>query len=292
MTRTPSTAFLVGVLVFQQIVGALTFPIAKYGLTHIEPFTFALYRYLISSAVLLMFVKMTNTKVPIERCDVWKIFGLGIIIIPFNQTFYLWGQSMTAAGHGSVLFATVPIWIVMAAMIHLKEKLSWRRGIGIVIAMIGVFAIVTGGAVEIGTEYLLGDLLILVAVIAWVYYTIIGKPLVQKYGAIRITAYALASGSLLYTPFGLYMAANFDHSLVPAAAWWSVLYVAIGTSVIAYVLWYWVLKYMEASRIAVFHNIQPVIASGVAFVWLGEPMGLSFLAGGAVALIGVIIAEL
>jgi len=292
MTRTHSTAFLIGVLLFQQVLGSLTFPVAKYGLAYIEPFTFALYRFVISSILLLIFVKLKRHAVPIEKSDIWKIIGLGIIIIPFNQTLYLWGQSLTAAGHGSVLFATVPIWIAFTAMIHLKERLSWRRGVGIVIAMGGVFVIVTGGAVEIGTEYLIGDLIILVAVIAWVYYTILGKPLVEKYGAVRITAYALGSGSLIYLPFGIYMASKFDHAAVPVAAWWSVVYVAIGVSVFAYILWYWVLKYMEASRIAVFHNIQPVIASGVAFIWLGEPMGLSFLAGGAVALVGVIVAEL
>jgi drug/metabolite transporter (DMT)-like permease len=78
---------------------------------------------------------------------------------------------------------------------------------------------------------------------------------------------------------------------VPLAAWGSVAYAGIGVSVVAYVLWYWVLKYFEASRVAVFHNIQPLIASGAAYIWLNEPLGLSFIVGGSIALAGVIIAE-
>ena len=67
---------------------------------------------------------------------------------------------------------------------------------------------------------------------------------------------------------------------------------AIGTSVIAYGLWYWALKYMDVSRMAVFHNIQPVVATIVAFFWLGEPLGIEFIVGGVIVLGGVILAEL
>lgn len=286
-----SQAYIVGVLIFQQLSGALAFPISKYGLAFIEPFTFAFFRFMISSLVLFLLVQLQKHKNKIEKSDYLKIIGLGAIIIPFNQTLYLWGQSMTAAGHGALLFATTPIWIFVAAMIHLKERPSIRRAIGIVVAIAGVFIIMTTGAVTIGTEYLWGDFIILIAVLAWAYYTILGKKLVQKYGAIRITAYALVSGSAMYFPFGLYRATGFDYSGIPVGAWLSVLYMAVGTSVITYVLWYWVLKYMEASRIAVYHNMQPLIAAVVAFVWLDEPIGWAFVVGGLVCLLGVIVAE-
>ncbi len=286
-----SAGFVVSVLLVQQLFGALTFPVAKFGLAHLEPFSFAFYRFVISSAVLLIMVKFKRHHHPIEKKDYWKIVGLGFLIIPFNQAMYLWGQSMTAAGHGALLFATVPIWIFLAAVIHLKEKLVLRRAIGIVVALAGVAVIMSGGAIRLGTDYLLGDAIILVAVLAWAYYTILGKDLARKYGALRVTAYALSSGSLIYFPFGIYRASQVNYALVPLSTWLSVVYVAIGTSVISYVLYYWVLKYFDASRIAVFHNLQPVIASAVALVWLGEPLGTTFFVGGAVALIGVIIAE-
>ena len=273
-------------------MGALTFPIAKFGLQFIEPFTFAFYRFGISSIVLLIVVRLMKHAIPIEKRDYWKIIGLGFLIIPFNQTTFLVGQSMTGAGHGSLLFATVPIWIFIGALIHLKEKAVLRRIVGIVVAMAGVVVVMATGAVEISTEYLWGDLLILVAVIAWAYYALMGKRLVMKYGAIRVTAYALISGSLLYFPFGLWTASRIDYSAIPVSAWLTVAYVALGVSVGAYVLWYWVLKYMEASRIAVFHNVQPLIAVAVAYVWLNEPLGLSFIVGGVIILAGMVIAEL
>ena len=290
-TKTHSVSIILSALFLQQTLGALAFPISKYGLAIVEPFTFAFYRFVISAVILTGIAVSRKYDVPIEKKDYLKIFGLGVIIIPFNQVAYLFGQSLTGAGHGALIFATTPIWIFIAAMFHLKEKLKFRRALGIAVAVIGVVVIMTGGAVKVGKEYLIGDLIILLAVLAWAYYTILGKPLVQKYGAFRVTAYALSSGTLLYLPFGFYAATKVDYAQVTLGGWLAVLYMAIGTSVFAYVLWYWVLKHMEVSRMAVFHNFQPVIASVVAFFWLGEPLGWPFVIGGMTVLAGVIVAE-
>ncbi|MFZ5981531.1 MAG: DMT family transporter [Candidatus Zixiibacteriota bacterium] len=286
-----SAGFLIGSALALQSVASLCYPIAKFGLEIIEPFTFAFYRYLISSAVLLAIVKIKKHKIPIERKDYKKVIFLGFLIIPFNQTLFLVGQSMTAAGHGAFLFSTTPVFIFILALIHLKEKLVWRRAIGIAMAVVGVMVIMLSGALEVSTEYLLGDLIIVVSVTAWAYYTIIGKNLVRKYGALRMTAYALASGSAMYFPLGMYRAYVFDYSGVTFAAWGSVLYMALGLSVFVYVLWYWLLKYMEASHIAVYHNIQPVIATVVAYLFLGETLTVPFLIGGLIVLAGVITSE-
>jgi len=159
------------------------------------------------------------------------------------------------------------------------------------LALAGVVVIMLSGSIEISTKYLWGDLIILVSVFAWAYYTILGKPLVQKYGAIRMTAYSLTVGTVLYFPFGLYRAMAYDYSKATPAAWGSVLYLALGMSVIVYVLWYWVLKRMEASRLAVYHNIQPVVATIIAWLVLGEQITSAFVLGGAIVLTGLILAE-
>jgi drug/metabolite transporter (DMT)-like permease len=279
---------------FQQILGALSFPISKYGLGIIPPFTFAFYRFIIAAVVLLIIARTQSDKPEITRNDRRRIWMLGFLIIPINQTFYLWGQSLTAAAHCAVLFATTPLWVFIFAIFLLKEKLSWRRTLGIVIGLIGALTIISSGAlvVGLGPEYLAGDLITLVSALAWALYTILSKPLAEKYGAIRVTAYSLAGGSVMYLPFGLYQAWRFDYSQGTFAAWLSVIYMAIGTSVAAYILWIWVLKHISASRLAVFSNFQPVIATAVAFVMLGERPELSFYAGGAIVLAGVLITEI
>ena len=66
---------------------------------------------------------------------------------------------------------------------------------------------------------------------------------------------------------------------------------ALGLSVFVYVLWYWLLKHLDASRIAIYHNIQPILASTVAYLFLGEVLSSAFLVGGAIVIFGVLIAE-
>jgi drug/metabolite transporter (DMT)-like permease len=274
-----------------QVVASFAYPIAKYGLAIIEPFTFAFYRFILASSVLLILTRLKKYSLPIEKSDYLRILLLGVLIIPLNQTLFLLGQSLTAAGHGAFIFATTPVFIFVLALIHLHEHYSHRRLIGVIAALTGVATIMLSGGIEVSRQYLIGDLIIMVSVIAWAYYTIIGKPLVRKYGALRITAYALASGSALYFPFGLYHALRFDYSVATIATWGSVVYMAVGLSLVVYVLWYWVLKYMEASRIAVFHNVQPILATVISALWLGEKLGTTFMTGGLLVLIGLAISE-
>ena len=282
---------LLPIIFIQQFLGALSFPVSKYGLEFIPPFTFAFYRFVIAGAALLLIARTQSTNPPITGHDIGRIWFLGFLIIPVNQTMYLWGQSLTGAGHASILFATTPIWVFVFAVWILKEKLSWRRGLGIIIALAGALVIVTSGALVIGAEYLAGDFIVFVSVLAWALYMIYSKPLAEKYGAIRVTAYSLAAGALMYSPFGIYHAATFDYSLSTPGAWMTVVYMAIGTSVAAYILWIWLLKQFPASRLAVFQNLQPVIATSVAVVMLGERPQLSFFIGGAIVLAGVLITE-
>ena len=140
-------------------------------------------------------------------------------------------------------------------------------------------------------EMLKGDLIILLAVVTWAYYTVKGKPLVEKYGAFRVTAYVLGAGSIIYFPFGLYRTINADWSQMDSMAWLSIGYIAIGTSVIAYSLWYWLLKYLDASQLAVLNNLQPIVAGFLGYLMLGELMSLPFVIAGVVIIAGVTITQ-
>jgi drug/metabolite transporter (DMT)-like permease len=275
-----------------QIVTALAFPMAKLGLNEIEPFTFAFLRFVLASIIYIPVLFLLRKKKHIPPRVHFRIFIIGIILIPFNQVLFLIGQARTTAGHSSLLFATIPIFIYVLAIIFLHEKATLRRTLGIIVAAIGVYLILSNGHLEFGGEYFVGDLIVLVAVIAWAVATIMVKPLAVEYGAFRVTGLALLYGSLLYIPYGFYRFLSFNLSDITTSGWISVIYLAVVVSVLAYFLWYWVLKYLEASRLAVIQNIQPIIATAVAFVLLHETIGQNFIIGGVIIIAGVILTEL
>jgi drug/metabolite transporter (DMT)-like permease len=287
-----SSWVLFSAIISQQILTALAFPIAKLGLNEIDPLVFAFFRFSITILIYLPVLIVLRKKPLMPVRDHLRAFLIGLILIPFNQVLFLIGQSMTSASHGSLLFATIPIFVYMFAIIILKERPKLRRGIGIAVALVGVYLILAGGKIDFGGGHLMGDLLILVAVVAWATGTVLGKPLALKYGAFRATGLALVYGSAVYLPYGLYRAYNADYSAVTATGWFSVLYLALIVSVLCYFLWYWVIKYMEVSRAAVLQNIQPILATAVAAVVLSEPVTVYIVVGGLIVISGVILTEI
>ena len=271
-----------------------TFVFARYVLLQTDPFAVAFLRYTLAAAILYIIASRMSRRPgarPIDRKDRKKIIVLGLVIIVFNQTLYLYGQKMTTAGHAALLFAITPIFVYLMAIPHLGETWSYGKGIGIMLAVVGSMVIILETGFEFDYRMLAGDAIIVVAVVAWAYYSVWGKPLVEKYGAFRITAYALASGTILYFPFGLYRLIDADMSRVDTYGWLSILYIAIVTSVIGYSIWYWLLKYMEASKASVLVNIQPIVAGILGYYLLGETISLPFVVGGIIILTGVTVTQ-
>jgi drug/metabolite transporter (DMT)-like permease len=288
----PGIRFLFTIIFLHQIISSLAYPVAKLGLNQIDPFLYAFLRFTICAVIYSIILGFAKKSVRISTRDRFRIILVGILLIPMNQLIFLIGQSKTTAGHGALIFATTPLFIFILAVLFLGERLSFRKAAGIVVALSGVYIIMAGGKIRFGTENLYGDWLLVVSVMSWASGTILGIPLARKYGALRATGLALVYGAMVYFPFGLYRALNSDLGHFPWQVWFSILYMAIVISVLAYFLWYWVLKYMEASRVAIVQNIQPIIASGVAAAVLAEPITRYLIIGGVVVIGGVLLTEI
>lgn len=292
--RTVPRGLLLTIAVLQPIFAGATFVFARYVLQRLDPFTVAFLRFCLSTIILGSIVCFMNRRpniIPIEKRDWFSIISLGCIIIILNQVTYLYGQRFTTAVHGGLLFTLTPVVVYMMAIKILGEKWSKIRGLGISLAVFGAALIFFEKGLKLEKEMLKGDLIILFAVVVWAYYTVRGKPLVEKYGAFRVTAYALGAGSIVYFPFGLYRTLNADWSQMDTFGWISIGYIAIGTSVVAYSMWYWLLKYLDASQLAVLNNLQPIVAGLLGFILLGELATLPFVLAGAIILAGVTITQ-
>lgn len=284
--------FLYSAILFHQLITSLAYPFAKLGLNQIDPYTYAFFRFLFSTMIYIPVLIWLWNRPRMPLKDHFRIFIIGLILIPLNQVLFLVGQSKTAAGHSALLFATIPIFIYILAIIFLKEKATFRRTAGIIVAFVGVYVILSGGKVNFGMEYFWGDILVLIAVIAWAFATVLLKPLSLQYGAFRAMGLGLVYGSLVYFPYGIYRALTADYSRIGTSGWFSILYMAIVISLGAYFLWYWVIKYMDVSRVAVLQNIQPIIATVVAALLLAEPISATFIIGGIIVISGVILTEI
>lgn len=115
--------------------------------------------------------------------------------------------------------------------------------------------------------------------------------LTLKYGAFSTSAATMILGGVLFFPIGLIGAVQFDYSSLTFAHIGGLLYLAIATSILSYYLWYYALERIEASKAAIFSNMQPVLTTLLAVTLLGQELTPAFFTGGFFALVGVVLTQ-
>jgi drug/metabolite transporter (DMT)-like permease len=261
------------------------FPVVKFGLRSYQPGPFALLRFSVASIVLALYAKITRMKLP-PRKTFFPILGIGVLVVPAYHLMFNYGVRSVSASGASVLINTGPIWTALLASLLLRERPPGRLWIGLVISFIGAVMI----ALDSGTAIRLSDGAILIVLAAMIQAAsfVAQKPLVERYGALAITATTFWAGTaLLIVPFGSSLVHTM--SVAPVAHTLAAVWVGAASSAIGLAAWAYVLGRMPASSAAPFLLLVPVSATLLALPLIGElPQPLTII-GGIVTLAGVVI---
>jgi len=272
--------------VLNQILSAGTHLIGKGTLTAIGPLSTALLRFIVASIALLI-IWMLRPRVRIARADIPKILWLGFLAVPVNQSFFLFGLAGSTASHASLLYALTPLVVLILARRFLHEGHVAAKLVGVVAAFVGVTLIFVDRGLAHEMAVMRGDLLMMVAVVSWAIYTIASKDLLQRYDPMTLTTWALISGTVMILPAMFLPGALPPLRSVTAPVWGGILYLGVGTSVVAYALWFYALRRLEASKVAITTNAQPVLTSAASYFLFHERFGPAFFVGAALILFGV-----
>jgi drug/metabolite transporter (DMT)-like permease len=278
------------VMLLHSVISAGTYLAAKRVLGELSAWEVALARFVLAS--LCYTALMWRRPVRIPRRDLLGLAALGVVAIPLNQGFFLAGLAHTTPGHAALLYALTPIFVFLLARWRLGEPATLPKLVCIGLAFAGVVVVLLTSGSRLGAEGTLhGDLLVLLAVVAWAIFAVAGKRYAERYGALVSTGVAVVFGTLVYLPFGVALSSAAAFERLSPVGWGSLAYLVVITSVISYLLYYWALRRAEASRVAVWSNLQPVLTAPLAWVLLGDPMGAGLLAGGAMVLSGVLLTQ-
>ncbi len=280
-------------MLLHSVVSAGTYLAAKRALAELSPFEVALARF--SLAALVYAALLAWRWRPVPRRDLVAMAALGVIAIPLNQGFFLFGLSLTTPGHAALLYAMTPVFVFVLALLRREERGSPWKILGIGVAFAGAAVVLVGrgqlAARPADARALGGDLLILLAVVAWAVYVVWGKPYAERYGAITFTGASIVAGSVLYLPVGVALSHASSFERLSPGGWGTVAYLVVFTSVVAYLLYYWALAREDASRVAIWSNTQPVFTALLAWVAYRDPLTPSFVAGGVLVLLGVAMTQ-
>jgi drug/metabolite transporter (DMT)-like permease len=284
-------ANIYSLLLFQQLIAGGTHIVAKAVVADIDAATLTFFRTVIATIGLYLITRLRSGPLNIERADWLQIALLGFVGVAMNQYLYLYGMQFSTAANGALLYAATPVFVLVFSRMVLKENITPKKTFGIVLAFAGIAIVIFERGVDFSSGYAYGNLLILIAVIGWTLFTVLGKKMLIKYGSLRTTTAMMLCGALIISPLGIVSTLNFRFAEISALHWGGVLYLAIGTSILGYLLWYHALSRIEASKVAVFTNIQPVFATILSLIFLNYSVTPAFVTGSVITICAIYITQ-
>lgn len=279
------------VMLIQQLIASGTHLVAKTVTRDVDAMTLTFIRGIISAGALSILFVIREKRIRIEKKDIRLMIWLSLLAIPVNQFFYLYGMKFTLAANGALLYATTPAFVLVFSRMMLGEELTVAKVLGVTIAFAGVSIVIFEHGIDFSSDYFFGNVMILIGVIAWALYAIQGKKLINRYGSFHVSALTIIGGALLFVPPGTASFFWFDIASISTPNWFGILYLALGTSVIGYVLWYYAIGKFDTTKVAVFSNAQPILTAIMAVIFLHQPITPHFVLGGVITIAGVLLTQ-
>ncbi len=272
----------------------VSFVATKAVVREISPTTLIFSRAGLGTALLATILALRRQSAWPPRDAIAPLALMGFVGVAFHQLLQAYALRLTSAVNTGWLIGLTPIWSALLAGILLKERFGPRKVVGLAVGFAGAGLVVTRG--EIGARLLAlpatrGDLLILASTLNWAFYTVLGHGIIRRLGPTRATAGAMLLGWLMLLPLFAASSGWSDYARLSPGGWLAMLFLGIACSGLGYLFWYGALEGIEASRVAAFLYLEPLVTLAAAVLLLGEPVGPTTVLGGLLVLGGVLLVQ-
>lgn len=259
-------------VILANVIFGLGVPVTKLLLDEwVSPMGYMFTRCL-GAAVIFWLISLFMPKEPVERKDLLIIMLGGLLGFVVSQTLTAWALVYTTPVYFSLIATLTPVATMLMAAVFLKETLNGKKTIGVLIGIAGALLMVfmgwQGGS---GTNDVLGIFLTILSLLTWVIYLLITRNVSQKYSAVTQMKWIFLISTLAVLPFA---APEWGQQKLFSAAWaWTgvaeMAFIVLFATVIGYFAIPFAMRYLPATTVSIYTNLQPVVASLVA-IYIGQ----------------------
>jgi len=249
----------------------------------------------IAAAVLLFFIQHYSPGRyefdKLRKPDYLLFLKLAFVGLLLNQVLFISGLKFTTVAHSALVVTFGPLFTLLFAWKRGQERLTGTNLFGMVLSICGIFFLNLDKNLNLQTLYLVGDLLTLGGSVAFAYYTVMSKHVAAQYGSVSATAFSYLAGACVFLPVGLPPLVTLPWLELSWGVLVAFFYVAVLSSVLAPLIFYYALRHMSASRLAALTYLQPVLTTISSVLILSEKLTLNFVLGGSIVLTGILLTQ-
>lgn len=235
--------------------------------TYIEAYGFIMLRVL-GAAILFWITSLFLPSEKIDRKDWWRIILCALFGMTINMLMFFKGLQLSTPINSSVVITLSPVILLILSALFLKEKITWLKGSGIAIGLVGALILILFGAKTQANapNIPLGNTLFIINAIAYSVYLILVKPLTAKYASVTLMKWFFLIAVFTNAPIALPQFLEVQWSSLPPSVIGVMLFVVIGTTYLTYLFNVFALRQLNPSTIGAFIYLQPLIATLVAII--------------------------
>lgn len=254
----------------------------------IPPILAATARSVLAAALIWVYGRARGERVTIPRQDLSHGIAIGILF-GLDFLFLYWGAAFTNASRAIIFLYSHPLWVALGAHFLLPDdRLTWTKGIGLVLAFCGLISVFGSRSATLGSLYWLGDLMEVLAAVSWAATTIYLKKFVRARSITHVqTLFAQLFFSIpLLAP--AYLILEWNRPLtITLPVTFAFAYQTLLVAFFSYLLWFWMIHHYPVSRLAAFTFLAPLFGVIFSALVLGEPLTVMLVAGLILVAVGI-----
>jgi drug/metabolite transporter (DMT)-like permease len=274
-------------LVLSLIWGS-TWLFIKLGLEDLPPFTFAGIRFVIAALILSIVIIIRRRPLPRDLRDWGLMVATGLLAFALNYGLLFWGEQRTSSGLAAILQTIIPVFGLVIAHLYLpEERITMRKLGGVVLSIIGVGLIFSNQFVAEGKSALWGSMAIVVGALGAATSNVLVKA-----HARHLDSAVLAAGQMVFGLIPLLLIGTIAEGNPLKLHWtplalFSLFYLALVGSAIAFLLFYWLVRNMDVTKTMLISLVTPLIAVILGMLVLNERLTWRIFLGGVVIISGI-----